>query len=97
MPVPIWVTTAIESKHMTAQIQLQHPKNTALVLLRRPHGLLVQASISAPEARLIYISLESGSCNKYTFFLSLRPQKFLALPKPRAAFCLIYIGLSRRS
>jgi len=37
MSVPTWVTTAIEIKHMKSKIQLQHPKNAALMLLRRPH------------------------------------------------------------
>lgn len=35
-----------------------------------------QASVSAPEARLIYISPGSGPWSKYMFFLSLRLYKF---------------------
>lgn len=51
-------------------------------------------SISAPEA-IIYMIPEPNTRNKRMFFLSPKPHKF---PSPtKAAFCIIYIGLSWKS
>lgn len=50
--------------------------------------------VSAPEA-IIYMIPEPNTRNKRMFFLSPKPHKF---PSPtKAAFCIIYVGLSWKS
>lgn len=58
MSVPTWLTTAVEIKHMKSQIQLQHPKKYRLNASEKAPQIASshQVSISAPEARLTYIS-----------------------------------------
>lgn len=84
MPVPTWVTMAIEIKHMKSQIQLQHPKNAASVFLRRPHKLPVLIKHpSVPPKLGLLISAQSLTHEINMFFLPLRPHKF---PSPIQAY-----------